>query len=132
MANNHRKTIFVLLNLVLTLAFCLPVLAQSGYTLLEPSILLDQNVATTNMGLKDYLKNAYLVFLVVIITSAVIMFVWGGLIYITTDIAGKKGDAKSKIINALLGLLLAAISYLILYVIGGDTFLNYNLNLTAS
>lgn len=48
---------------------------------------------------------------------AVIMIIWGGVEYMTTEAFTGKSDAKDRITQALYGLLLALCSYLILYTI---------------
>ena len=60
---------------------------------------------------------------------AVLMVIWGGVEYITTDAIGGKEEGKQKVQNAILGLLLALGSYLILQTIN-PALLNTNLNIT--
>lgn len=48
---------------------------------------------------------------------AVIMIIIGGVEYMTTDAIGGKSDAKGRISNALLGLLLVLISWILLHTI---------------
>ena len=60
---------------------------------------------------------------------AVLMVIWGGVEYITTDAIGGKEEGKEKVQNAILGLLLALGSYLILQTIN-PAFLNTNLGIT--
>lgn len=108
--------------------FAFAVEGIEGYTLLEPSILIDQNGTQppTEYGLGGYLKTLYLLMFVLIISATVFYFIIGGLEYITSDIPGIKLDGKSKIWKALLGLGIALTSYLILNLINPD-LLNINL-----
>ena len=76
---------------------------KAGYQLLEPSVMLQTEETAPN--LEKYLSNIYFVFLVIVVMSAVGMFVWGGLLYVVSDLPSAKGDGKDKIIHALLGLL---------------------------
>ncbi len=117
---------FMVFNLPMSLAF-----AVDGYTLLEPTIIIDQGgTQPTEYGLTDYLKTIYLLMFVLIISATVFYFILGGLEYITSDIPGIKLDGKSKIRKALLGLFIALTSYLLLNLINPD-LLNLNLLLDA-
>lgn len=111
------------------LVFFLPGLAlaaTTGYVPLEGSVTGGQNV--TNFG--DYLKRVYGIGITVTITLAVLYLVIGGFAYMTSGISitGKEG-AKSKMTNALLGLLLALLSYVILNTISPQ-FTQFSLNIS--
>lgn len=134
MTRFQRKLISLCLMTLCFATFSLPVFFAfavggiEGYTLLEPTILIDQENTqpTTEYGLAGYLKTAYLLMFVLIISATVFYFIIGGLEYITSDIPGIKLDGKSKIWKALLGLGIALTSYLILNLINPD-LLNINL-----
>ncbi len=102
------------------------VVAATGYVPLEGSVTGGQNV--TNFG--DYLKRVYEIGITVTITLAVLYLVIGGFAYMTSGISitGKEG-AKSKITNALLGLALALLSYVILNTISPQ-FTKFSLNIS--
>ena len=84
------------------------------YKLLEPlpGIETTQGSGVTNAG--AYLGGIFQLALALAGVLAVIRIIYGGTVYMTTDAFGKKGEAKKVIQNALLGLLLAAGSWLIL------------------
>lgn len=48
---------------------------------------------------------------------AVIQIMWGGIQYMTVDAWSMKSDAKDRINNAIIGLIIALVSWLILYTI---------------
>ncbi|MFA6464047.1 MAG: hypothetical protein WCV55_03515 [Candidatus Paceibacterota bacterium] len=70
---------------------------------------------TGNLG--DYFSQMYMLLVGVATALAVLMVIWGGVEYVTTDAIGGKEEGKQKIQNAILGLLLALGSYLILQTI---------------
>ena len=55
--------------------------------------------------------------LAIAVVLALVMIIWGGIEYMTTDSWEGKNDGKTRIQNALYGLGLALASYLILYTI---------------
>ncbi len=71
-------------------------------------------------ALSDYLNGMYQLLVGVAGVLAVIMIMWGGIEYMSTDAIGGKEEAKGRINNALLGLMLALGSYLILKTINTD------------
>lgn len=137
------KTILVrlvVMSLILTSLNILPLfaLAQSdNYQLLEPSVIIDSPnkdssgnaTQPSNYSFKDYLQTAYVALFVVVITAIVFFFVIGGLEYVISDIPMAKLGGKDKIKKALLGLLIALCSVLLLRLINPD-LLNFNLTLT--
>lgn len=101
------------------------------YTLLAP---IDTMVTVTMSdasgqatGLGNYLGMIWRVSLGLAGVLAVLMIVWGGFDYVYSDAIGKKVEGKEKIQNALLGLVLALASWLILYTIN-PSLVNWNLN----
>lgn len=115
------------------LAFCVVVFlpaivfaAGTGYVPLEGSVTGGQNV--TNFG--NYLKRVYEIGITVTITLAVLYLVIGGFAYMTSGISitGKEG-AKNKMTNALLGLALALLSYVILNTVNPQ-FTQFSLNIS--
>lgn len=71
-------------------------------------------------GLSAYLGNMYTFGVAIATLLAVIMIMWGGIEYMSTDSMGGKEGGKEKISNALFGLLLALGSYLILRTINQE------------
>lgn len=100
--------------------------AGTGYVPLEGSVTGGQNVA--NFG--DYLKRVYEIGITITIVLAVLYLVIGGFGYMTssTSITDKEG-AKSKMTNAILGLLLALLSYVILNTVSPQ-FTKFSLNIS--
>ncbi len=103
----------------------------TDYTLLAP---IDTMVTVTMSdasgqatGLGNYLGMIWRVSLGLAGVLAVLMIVWGGFDYVYSDAIGKKVEGKEKIQNALLGLVLALASWLILYTIN-PSLVNWNLN----
>lgn len=102
------------------------------YTLLSPL-----PYTTTSGGLDNpkgekttfstYLKGAYQLFFGIAGVLAVIMIVAGGFQYATTDAIQNKELGRERIKNAVLGLLLAFSTYIILYTISPG-LLTFNLN----
>jgi hypothetical protein len=65
------------------------------------------------------------------VVFAIVMIVIGGMQYMMTDSFTSKGAARKTVTNALLGLLLALGSFVILQLIGGEGTLT-NLSITNS
>lgn len=126
MTYSQRKLTSLCLIAFCLMAFSLPMFfvsaaEEKGYTLLEPSIIIDQGgTQPAGYGLTEYLETVYLLMFVLIISATVFYFILGGLEYITSDIPGVKLDGKSKIWKALLGLFIALTSYLLLKIINPD------------
>ena len=85
----------------------------SGGTL--SSFESDPQKGTCNLA--RYLNIIIRLFLGICAVLAVIMLVYGGLIYITSVVPSEKGSGKNTIINALVGLIIALGAYLLLYTI---------------
>ncbi len=76
-------------------------------------------------GATTYLKGLYAFGIAIAAALAVLMITLGGVQYSTTDAIGGKSEGKEKIKSALIGLLLALLSYTILntinpYLVAGD------------
>lgn len=85
--------------------------------------LLEKVPGTENVGsdLKGYLEAIYKVALIIVTLSAVLMVSIGGFMYLTS--AGNTsamGSAKSVIFDSIIGLVIALVAWLILYVINPD------------
>ncbi|OGG55192.1 hypothetical protein A3D62_02655 [Candidatus Kaiserbacteria bacterium RIFCSPHIGHO2_02_FULL_49_11] len=107
------------LHITLVALFCalllVPIVAfaqQKGYVPLAP---LPGVSNTTNLS--DFLNAAFKLGLAVAGTLAVVMITIGGIEYMTLESISGKSDAKNKIWNAVIGLLIALLIWIILYTI---------------
>ncbi len=85
--------------------------------------------SSSNLG--TFLGQVFNWAIAIAVVAALIMTIWGGIEYMTTDSWNGKEDAKTKWQNAFWGLVLALVSWLILYTINpnlvnfeGNTFLS--------
>jgi hypothetical protein len=86
------------------------------YVLLEKDAFAGFNSTSTN-PLVALLTNVFNFGIAIAIVSALVMIIWGGIIKMTTDSWQGQDEAKTKFTNALYGLGLALIAYIILYTI---------------
>jgi hypothetical protein len=129
---NKRIIGFILLNFILLGLNIMPTLVfaeNKGYQLLEPSIILDNSgKQPETYGLQEYLKTAYLVLFVLVVSAVIFFFILGGLEYIMSDLPSVKLGGKDKLIKALAGLIIALTSVLLLELIN-PKLLEFNLKL---
>lgn len=92
------------------------VFALDEYVKLEPTAFADVT-STSNSSLAVFLGQVFNFGIAAAVTLALVMIIWGGIMYMTTDSWNGKEDGKKKITEALEGLGLALISYLIIYTI---------------
>ena len=86
------------------------------YIMLEPNAFPGISTSQGN-DLNAFLGQVFYFGLAVAAALALIMMIWGGIEYMTTDAWQGKDDARKRITDALVGLGLAMISYIILYTI---------------
>ena len=86
---------------------------NSNYCLLAPLPGLGDSVDTTQ-GVGSYINVLIKITIGLISVLAVVMLVVGGIEYMVSNIAGEKASAKSRMTNAIFGLILMLSSYLIL------------------
>ncbi|MFA5001119.1 MAG: hypothetical protein WC531_02730 [Candidatus Paceibacterota bacterium] len=118
----NKKIFSVCLVILGLLIFNLPTVlvlgASTGYTLLEPSVIIDRNnTQPEGYGLQEYLTTAYLMLFVLVVAASIFYLILGGLEYILSDIPNMKLDGMRKLKNALLGLGIALVSVLLLKLI---------------
>ena len=82
-----------------------------------------------NGNVSSYLGSMYTLGIMIATALAVIMIMWGGIEYMSTDSMGGKEGGKEKVTNALFGLILALSSWLILNTINHQ-LISSNLTLT--
>jgi len=68
-------------------------------------------------NLSDFVGYAFKLGLGIAVVLTIVMIMFGGIQYMTTESFNGKGDAKKRINDALIGLGLALVSYLLLYTI---------------
>ena len=101
--------------------------AVDEYILLEP--LPGMGGTGVGPGVGVYLQSIYKIGLGIAGILAVVMITIGGVMYMTTEAVGGKSDAKNKINNAIIGLILALSSFLLLKTIN-PAFISSELSLT--
>ena len=103
----------------------------SSYTPLAPiksgNVEYVGNSVNTN-DLTLYLNNMFKLGIAIAVALAVVMIIIGGVEYMSTDVVGKKEDGQGRINAALLGLVVALGSYMLLNTLDPD-LLKANLNL---
>ncbi|MDO8575161.1 MAG: pilin [bacterium] len=95
------------------------------YKMLEPLPCLDGRdcnlgLATSTIQSKDlatYINGLFKLAIGIATLLAMVMITWGGFEYATSDAISGKSEGKEKIQNALIGLILVLLSYIILYTI---------------
>lgn len=101
---------------VTNICFCFAHAETIKYKTLAP--IRSQNIGDTveinDKTFSDYINNLYRIGVSIAVGLAVLMVMWGGVEYITSDALGGKEGGKEKISQALTGLLLALGSFIIL------------------
>jgi len=120
--SNKQKTVFFTGVMCAVLIFTLAAQGNAAeYNLLAPLPGGSAAIEDSPEGFVNYLSQLFWFLLSAAAILALVMLVVGGVQYIGS--AGNTsvlGDAKSRIINALLGLVLALAAWLILYTINPD------------
>ena len=105
--------------------------AICSYIPLETNPLIDPSspALTTDNPIADLLGNVFRFGIAAAVALALIMIIWGGIEYMTSDAWFNKQDGIQKIKDALIGLGIALISYTILFIINPCLV---DFNITAS
>ena len=103
-------------------------LAQTDYQLLAPLPGYVKTTAGNRTTASAYISGIFTLLIAVAGGLAVIMIIWGGIKYMSTDAIGGKSEAKDTIQNAIWGLLLALGAYIILNTIN-TRLTDFNLNI---
>ena len=110
------------LSLIMVIFFATEALAQNDYVLLAPLPGLE-TTADLNAGggsqTANYFSTIYKIGVSLVLVIAVVMLVYGGIQYMTSDSIGGKGNGRETITKAIIGIVLAVSSYALLYLIGG-------------
>jgi hypothetical protein len=83
----------------------------------------------TSISLSDFVSYAYKFMLALAVVLAVFMITVGGFEYMLSGAADTKNDAKKKIYDAVMGLILALVAYLLLYTIDPNLVSPSNLSI---
>jgi hypothetical protein len=115
----RKKIIFIVLLFVVLLSSGVHVFAEEGYTLLEglPGVGESRGQAPE---LGPYLEALFNLSIGIAIALSVIIVTIQGVKYMFSDVAGTKGDAKSRIMDVLFGILIIAVAYILLLTINPD------------
>lgn len=102
------------------------------YILLEPLTgkIGEESIAISPDGLSNYFNNAYSFVLILIAITAVFYLIYGGMVYVTTDIANKQKQGKEIIVRVITGLIFVFTVWIILNSINPN-ILNNKLNIAA-
>ncbi len=116
-----KKYIFIALIIAISLIPKSGYARSDTYTLLEPLPCITGVTAGCSAGqttpkieIKDYILYVYKFFIAIAVFLAIIMIIWGGFNYITSEVPFIKSDGRSKIEGAVTGLAFVLVSYLIL------------------
>jgi hypothetical protein len=97
---------------------------SGSYTLLEPLPCIQNTGNNCKTGesipaitINQYIGYVFKFALALAVFLAVVMIIWGGFEYMLSEVVSSKADAKSKITNAIYGLVMTLASYLILQTI---------------
>lgn len=112
------KKIILIILVLLAIGQTAQTAHSQEYTLLEPLPALDGsgNLEQT-IELDTYIEYVFKFSIALAVFLAVIMIIWGGFEYVLSEIPFVKTNAKSRIFNAVMGLIGALVSYLVLLTI---------------
>jgi hypothetical protein len=92
----------------------------ADYIPLEPGAFPGVSVANATKNLGSFLGQVFNWGIALAVVLALVMIIWGGIQYMTTDSFTGKDEGKGRIQEALKGLGLALVSWLLLYTINPD------------
>ena len=90
------------------------------YIPLEPNAFPGVSTTGSDGDIGTFLGQIFNFGIAAAVVLALLEIIWGGVEYMTTDSWYTKGDGKDRIYNAIIGLGIALISYLLLYTINPD------------
>ncbi|MCX6713143.1 MAG: hypothetical protein NTY66_02970 [Candidatus Vogelbacteria bacterium] len=100
----------------------------TGYVLLEPGIVGQAKDYAVTSSFLEYISFFYRTILWLAIALAIVYIVVGGIEYLVSATAGGKGGGKKKVTDALIGLVIALLSWLVLFSINPD-LVNWNFHI---
>ena len=117
-----RKKLLFFITIAILAGSTLSVLAfdvsPTKYHILEPEIFGDNQKSFGSLA--EFLKNLFTVFLSLTIVIAVLSLIFAGVKYVLSTTPFGKGDGKALIQDALTGLLIALVAWLILNTINPE------------
>ncbi len=124
-----KRLLFLSLVLSMTLLLFLPIFVYAKETFIP---LTNGGIPGIQSGtsFNDFLNATFKLGLAVAATLAVVMITIGGLQYMTTDSIFDKSEGKEKIQNAVVGLLIALLIWLILFTINPN-LLKFDINISG-
>ena len=90
---------------------------NSTYTLLEPLPNLKTKQMQSTVSMSDYFQYMFDLLIAISAVLAVVKIVYGGFLYVTSDSWRGKSDGKDHILNAIYGLLMILVSWLVLWTV---------------
>ncbi len=123
--NNLQFTIYKGILISLFIVYCslstTPVMAQAPkateYNLLAPIPLTNPQTVDSKASTATYIPGLFRLMIAIATGLAVLMLIYAGIKYMSTDAFGGKEEAKGIISNALWGLLLAISAWLIVFTV---------------
>lgn len=116
---NKKIIIGILISLFIIITSSVSVYAIE-YVPLEPKAFEGITLPKSGTNLGSFLGQVFNFGIAIAVALSLVMIIWGGIIKMTTDSWSKTDEANKKIKNAVYGLILALISYLLLYTINPD------------
>jgi len=112
--------IFLIIIVVIPTSFLYSADTTTHYKLISEDIPFVSQVEKSGGGLFNYINAFFRLGIGVGILLAVLMFVYNGILYMTSDVIGKKAEAKSAFFNIIGGVVLILTAVLILQTINPD------------
>jgi hypothetical protein len=113
-----NKYYYLIISVFFMTVFYTKTIAIKYVPLVKENVFGEGTGATNDLG--SFLKEAYNFGIALALILAALMIFVGGVQYMTTDNWGKKSDGLARIQDAAIGLGLALISYLVLYIINPE------------
>lgn len=128
--NYKSKNPVFFLTIFFLLAAFIPIYAQepTGYRPLAPLPGTTINPGSSTSTAKTYIEGLFTLIIALAGVLAVVMIIFGGIKYMSTDAFGEKSEAKTTIQNAIWGLLLVIGAWLILFTVNPN-LVSFNLSI---
>ena len=117
MTKKYKKYLIIIFSIILgftfTTAFAIEKITYNQSNMLEPGVF----GGTKTDSLKNYIGGMFDLLIAIAVVLAVVMIIIGGFEYMTTDSWQKHSQGIERIKDALIGLGLALVAYIILWTI---------------